>query len=127
MFHVFPDADFCLYRDYPLRQLVFTHHYALELEQLEYLRAIDPNFSCMYLWINQFLNVLNNTVTNDEMLTRNLQILVDSGAYRNMKTACNFSRRLELCQLEEVKDSSLLNQTNSHCIWDIFSLFFLSN
>ena len=51
---VFPDEDFCLYKDFPFKQLVILAEYAEREEVLNLLKTRD--YTCTYLWLAQYLD-----------------------------------------------------------------------
>ena len=53
MSKVFPDKDFCLYKDFPFNQLVFLMEYEYE----EALTNLSSYYTCTYLWLVQYFYI----------------------------------------------------------------------
>ena len=56
MSKVFPDEDFCLYKDYPFNQLVILIEIANNHEVFRILN-LTKHYTCSYLWLAQYFNL----------------------------------------------------------------------
>lgn len=61
MYKFYPDADFCIYKDFPFDQLVFNFQscticVGIEVNEgsVEHLEIVNPFYTCTYLWINRY-------------------------------------------------------------------------
>ena len=91
---VFPDEDFCLYKDFPINQLVVmivTPNNKTESEKPK----ID--IGCTYLWLTRSYKKLAKVYKNKE-----LRFLLDSEEYKSI-SKCNFDERLKLCNSSNFK------------------------
>ena len=118
MSKVFPEEDFCIYKEYPFDQMVFTYQQANECknnETCEFLKIINPSYSCTYLWINQYYHLFRYTSASDS-IKNNLFVFLNSNSYKN-RNNCDFKRRLSLC-----------NQSDFHLksIWGPHDFFILN-
>ena len=85
---VFPDEDFCLYRDFPVKQLViFLKTYNTQLEK----RQPRKDMGCTYLWITRIHKTLGK-ISFDEII----KSLLESDEYKSIDK-CNFDEKLKLC------------------------------
>ena len=99
MSKVFPDKDFCIYKNYPFDQLVFTYQHCpncYDNKSIEFLEKINPSYSCTYIWINQFYHYIKYIYMHDRVGMNNLNIFINSDSFKN-SNSCDFSRRLNLC------------------------------
>ena len=53
---LFPDKDFCLYKDFPFNQLVILMEY---VDYYKIFRSLDSNrhYTCSYLWLAQYFHL----------------------------------------------------------------------
>ena len=99
MSRVFPDEDFCIYKDYPFKQLVFTLQYCHSCDKndlLKYLKILNPSYSCTYLWITQYYHLFKFIYTKNNLSMNHLFLLLNSDSYKN-RNSCDFMRRNALC------------------------------
>lgn len=82
--HVFPDADFCIYRHYPFRQLVFLLQYCTQKDLLNKIKKLNPRLTCTYLWINRYLHLVKNRYRKDSIPMLNFLMLIESDSYKSM-------------------------------------------
>jgi len=114
--NAFPDEDFCIYKDYPFHQLVFSLQLCLSY-QLEKIRILNSQLSCTYLWLTQYAKVYLTLLSNDSDSYESLLMILESDSYKNI-SKCNFSKRLDICttsyfQVKDiwtVSDSIILNK-----------------
>lgn len=81
---IFPDADFCIYTDYPFSQLIFTHQYCEKRNLLKKMNRLNSDYGCTYLWINRYASLILNRSSNDEIETLNIQLLINSKSFKSM-------------------------------------------
>ena len=107
---VFPDEDFCIYKDYPFEQLVI-------LSQRNTLSpsSIRTGFTCTFLWLTQYYSTLVKIFPNDanywDWETRLIiQTTLNLMNNKSNMTNCDFKQLIELCDREnyQVKE-----------IWDV--------
>ena len=72
---LFPDEDFCLYKDFPFNQLIILMQYCTN-EILDLIQN-DVEFSCTYLWLNQYLPVLESLFQSDSETLRNFKLIIN--------------------------------------------------
>ena len=58
---VFPDEDFCLYKDFPFNQLVIVTELANDYILIEFLNSTRQHYTCTYLWLAQYFHKFINT------------------------------------------------------------------
>lgn len=76
--NLFPDSDFCLYRAFPFKQLVF----------LDMVPGVfTHNFTCTFLWLHRF----------HHQLSRFNWFLVVEKFQPNESLRCNFTQQFDLC------------------------------
>lgn len=83
---VFPEHDFCIYKDFPFEQLVFIIHLGIRLSN---------EYSCSYLWLLHHADKFAPLLKSPEIYL-NLKNLLNSTAYKSI-SRCDFSTRLKLC------------------------------
>ena len=92
LIEVFPDEDFCLYKDFPVNQLVVIFEFCLsELES----GILHDKITCTYLWITRSYKYLVNFYYMGP-LKASMQNLLNSSDYKSVSN-CNFEKKLELC------------------------------
>ena len=85
---IFPDEDFCLYKDFPVNQLVTC------FEWCEYLA--NKKITCTYLWITNSYKYLVNYFGVEYLKRFIMDKLLNSSDYKSI-SKCNFEKKLELC------------------------------
>lgn len=104
---VFPDEDFCLYRDFPVNQLVFLlHEPRLEIE--------THSKPCTYVWINRHSHILLNISKISSFKIVYVNSILKSDEYRN-RNKCRFEQRLKLCNRSKLATTTI--------IWDTYKYF----
>ena len=90
---VFPDEDFCLYKDFPINQLVFVvkQHFSLKDLGLNYSKKEE--FGCTYIWITRHYKQLVEIIPTETILYGLIKRLLDSDDYKS----CKFDERLKRC------------------------------
>ena len=58
---LFPEEDFCLYKDFPFNQFIIMTEFAYDGKQFEFLNSTKQHYTCTYLWLAQYLQKLFNT------------------------------------------------------------------
>ena len=76
-FQIADDVDFCLFRQFPFKQMIFIRR----------LYFINIFYSCTDLWLFQFLKLTPYVFSEQQFKILNVSNF----------TACNFERRLALC------------------------------
>ena len=91
-FYAFPNEDFCLYKDFPINQLVVILEYCNE-DELQ--NNTNKNFSCTYLWITRsYKYFINHAINPNHKVIMNW--LLNSDDYKSI-SKCDFDKRLEIC------------------------------
>lgn len=103
MSEVFPDEDFCVYAKFPFDQLVFLGQYCSNSTILANIRTLNPTFTCTYMWINQYANVLADIFKNEYLEFENFMTIVKSKSYESAASKCEFEKRLARCQKSKFK------------------------
>lgn len=97
---LFPDEDFCLYKDFPFSQLIILMQYCTS-EILDLIEN-DVEFSCTYLWLNQYLPVLEPLFQSDLETLENFQLIINSTSFKSIEK-CTFNRKLSSCNKSNYK------------------------
>ena len=116
---VFPDEDFCIYKDYPFDQMVYTYFLCNNCKSIESLKRfilINPTYSCVYLWINQYYHLVKHQHANNTVEMVNLLTFLNSKSFKNIKN-CHFEKRLALCKRSEFHLKE---------IWEVYDYFILN-
>jgi len=92
---VFPNEDFCIYKNFPFNQLVFSFQYCSE-HRIKENKKLNSKLSCTYLWLTQYSNILLQYLANNTDFYKSLMMVVESDSYKSI-LKCNFNQRLELC------------------------------
>ena len=90
---VFPDEDFCLYKDFPFNQLVLLLQTCKTESNHDYFRK---KLSCTYLWLIQYYSIYELYFSDIYEYKGHIQNLTRSEEFKSM-SRCNFERRLEMC------------------------------
>ena len=93
---VFPDEDFCLYKDFPINQLVVVYKYTAEMPRPR------KYIGCTYLWITRSYKDLAKIYTRDEIF----KSILDSEEYKSI-SRCNFDEKLKLCNRSNFEQQHL--------------------
>ena len=95
-YKVFPDEDFCVYKDFPFEQLVILMQYCSTNRLL--IQENKEDFTCTYLWIAQYFELYYLYYYQKSSSDRsiNMKMTIESKSFRE-RSKCNFKRRLELC------------------------------
>ena len=101
---VFPDEDFCLYKDFPIDQLVIIYKTPETL--YEFLRS-GNDFGCTYLWITRSYKDLVNVIPDYTELYIIMKALLNSNDYKSI-SRCNFEERLKLCNRSTFESKRIL-------------------
>ena len=59
---LFPDEDFCLYKDFPFNQLVSVLEFADDNILYEFFNSTRQYYTCTYLWVAQYFYILFNKI-----------------------------------------------------------------
>ena len=129
---VFPEEDFCLYKDFPVNQLVLIIERCKSKAQSGIL---NKKISCTYLWITRsyeyLIDELNRTV--DYIYVDFMRNLLNSSDYKSISN-CNFEKKLELCNKSnfvsrhfitsfEISEAMKLTETVINILSHILSIF----
>ena len=114
---VFPDEDFCLYRDFPINQLVIM----LESSEGDYkLEQSGSDFGCTYLWITRSYKDLVQYFSVHSQIYLVMRFLLDSDNFKSISD-CNFESKLQLCNRSTFE---LLNKHHISTIYELGEAFF---
>ena len=101
LFKVFPDEDFCIYKDFPFDQLVVLIQFCDTNELIELTKTDE--FTCTYLWLNQYLEFYNEYYTMTNITTPYfMKKILESKRFRE-RSKCNFEQRSDLCNKTNFK------------------------
>jgi hypothetical protein len=128
---IFPDEDFCLYKDFPINQLIVVFENCREKEMFE--NRDTTKITCTYLWITRSYKVLINHVKNSSIPYKIMNMLLNSDDYKSI-SKCNFESRLELCNksnfqaksistLYELKEAMIMTQSVINMLSYVLSIF----
>jgi len=93
--NAFPDEDFCIYKDFPFNQLVYSYQHCAR-QDMKKMKILNSELSCTYLWLTQYSNVyiqFENKIS-DEFAS--FSIIMESDSYKFI-SQCNFKQRLDFC------------------------------
>ena len=93
IFEVFPDKDFCVYKDFPFDQLVVLMQYCDDY-LIEMIKTDE--FTCTYLWLTQYLESYYEYYSQNSTLSENLKRIIESKSFKE-RSKCSFKNRLDLC------------------------------
>ena len=115
MADVFPDEDFCLYKDFPFNQLVILIH---GCTSRTFLYADRRKLTCTYLWLIQHYRSFN--FDPDFPYFEHIITLVKSVEFRSV-SKCNFKSRIDNCNRSNYQVKSVVTY------FDIYESMFLVN
>ena len=106
--HLFPNKDFCLYKDFPFNQFVILTKVFMCCTDIpdEY----KMEFTCTFMWISQYYSVLVN-LTKHKHWNEYLEYVLKSNASRPY---CNFDLMVKLCEKTYFKTTYLWSNTNTY-------------
>ena len=93
---IFPEEDFCLYKDFPTNQLVFILENCDIKEKIEMWNKKKDKITCTYLWITRLYELLIKRLKNSTVGYKIVNMLLNSDEYKSI-SKCNFESKLELC------------------------------
>ena len=96
---IFPDEDFCLYKDFPINQLVFIIKEIADVKQFELDQSRIEKFGCTYIWITRHYKQIVEILSTKSQLYKVIMHLLDSDDYKS----CKFDERLKLCNKTDFK------------------------
>ena len=94
---VFPDEDFCLYKDFPINQLVVIIRNNDDNDTIELSRP-RKYIGCTYLWITRSYEALRNIYDTDKAI----RSILESDEYKSIQK-CNFEVKLKRCNRSDFK------------------------
>ena len=111
---VFPDEDFCIYKDYPFEQLVILH-------QRNTLSAgsIRTDFSCTFQWLIQYYPTIVKFYPNDYYYwdwESRTAINATVNQLNHSKTHCDFKRLHSLCERSNYQIKDVLDESDIYNI-----------
>ena len=96
---VFPDEDFCLYKDFPINQLVvMIRKFINEDENKTETSQPRKYIGCTYLWITRSYEALRSIYDTDKAI----RSIVESDEYKSI-SKCKFKEKLKLCNKTDFK------------------------
>ena len=96
---VFPDEDFCLYKDFPINQLVFIIKQFLDVNELQLNQSRKNEYGCTYIWITRHYKQLVEIISIETLEYILIKHLLNSEDYKT----CKFDERLKLCNKTDFK------------------------
>lgn len=102
MADVFPDEDFCLYKDFPFNQLVILIH---GCTSKSVLYADRRKLTCTYLWLIQHYRYF--ALNPDFPLFGYIKSLVKSKEFKTI-SKCDFKSRLDTCNRSNYQVKSVV-------------------
>lgn len=113
--NIFPDKDFCVYKDFPFYQLVFLFPY---FDRYTYTLNYVPQLSCTFRWFARFYKTLWPFLYADTQVYINTTVNAYETSSSKANETCNFARLLANCH------------RNSHFkhrhIWDLDDVFIIN-
>ena len=100
---VFPDEDFCLYKDFPVNQLVVILEYCTYKHQSGIL---NRKITCTYLWITRSYKYLVDFYDMG-IIKASMDNLLNSSDYKSISN-CNFEKMMELCNKSSFAAKNIL-------------------
>ena len=114
LFKVFPDEDFCIYKDFPFDQLVLF----MQVCDNEFLNDMikTDEFTCTYWWLIQYIEFYYEFFNKEFTGSNTIKKIMESQSFREI-SKCDFEHRLELC-----------NKTNYQIknIWSNIDYYYLN-
>ena len=91
---VFPDKDFCLYKDFPFDKLAFIVRGCEKI----YQRRLNPkDNTCTFYWLTQYYYALIKHAEYNSIEEMNMR--------RNMKDAIEYGKFISTCQFDQRLES----------------------
>ena len=127
---LFPEEDFCLYRDFPINQLVVIIE-SCEIEEYMLKVKINNKIPCTFLWITR--SYKNLAKIYDGITKTTMDYLLNSSEYKSIGK-CNFEQKLQLCNksnfvpkhistIFELNQAILMTQSIVNILSYILSIF----
>ena len=128
---IFPDEDFCLYKDVPVNQLVvFYENCPFKKEKSGILH---DKISCTYLWITRSYKYLVNYLKPSVEYRIMMERLFNSSDYKSIFN-CDFDKKMDLCNKSnfvskhiitsfEISEAIKLTETIINILSHILSIF----
>ena len=122
LFNVFPDEDFCAYKDFPFNRLVILIKFIEERSNFDRDRLnLDKTngYTCTYMWLTQYFELYYEHFKGKNSLNvtaNNLKKVIDSKSFKERST-CNFKHRLDLCNKTNYKIEN---------IWSTIDYYYLN-
>lgn len=101
VYEVFPDEDFCLYKDFPFDQLVMIVQYFENEEKFE--------FTCTFLWLIRYYSTFVK-IYSDDSPTGSLM----RHTLKYKSSDCNFDHFLMLCDKNKYQVKPLWDRSDSY-------------
>ena len=93
LFKVFPDEDFCIYKEFPFDRLVILKQHCTTNKSIEMINTDE--FTCTYLWLVQYFNFYHDyykyllNATSDDVYYLNINKIIESKSFIE-RSKCNF-------------------------------------
>lgn len=85
----YADSDFCLYRKFPFRKMVYP---AIKTRS-------SLTCSCTLVWLIQYIDTYKS---KEDVITDSVRDCLNRPDFKNILVACDFPRRIEICENREV-------------------------
>ena len=136
---LFPEEDFCLYRDFPVKQLMIIFEECDNQNGIE-STIMFQKISCTYLWITRSYKTINKFVkeilVNMEsiyLIEMAIERILNSSDYKSIEK-CNFEQKLQLCNMSnfepkhistifEIEQAMIMTQTVINFLSYFLSIF----
>ena len=101
VYQVFPDEDFCLYKDFPFDQLVMIVQYFADQQKFQ--------FTCTFLWLIRYYSTFVKIYAEDSPIG---SLMRQTLKYK--PSDCNFDHLLILCDKNKYEIKPLWDQSDTY-------------
>lgn len=120
--NVFPDTDFCLYKDFPSDQLVVLIHNINNLEAtMHKFKIIKP--TCTFRWITRYYKNLKPFLDRDGQFWTEIILRAES----NISTSCDFQKLFDNCYKNKFHSNFILDMRSTKLFTTYLEVFFASS
>ena len=102
MYNVFPEEDFCIYKDFPFKQIVIIIQ---RIFSPNFYYKCNPKLSCTFLWLIQYYNLFEYY---QDFLMSAVKFFMISDEFKSM-SKCNFTHRISMCNKSDFEIKPIIS------------------
>lgn len=118
---VFPDTDFCLYKDFPVEQLVVFIHFINNVFETLLVFKIEP--SCTFRWIDRYYKNIRPFLNSANQYWTSITLNAES----NMTITCDFQKMLDNCNRHKFQASLIWDKGSTKLLTKYVQVFLTSS